>query len=169
MCTLKYKNRYLLLKYLINCCLTDSLLISISIFINLKKINLVADIFQKGEICIGIQNVNSFRKWRSVWEFTMLFLSIKPMHTHKNNAHKLFSRFPQASAKQLRAFAIVQSARMIAIRFERSPLLVQLPAPLIIIPFGHKWLQIYNHIIAWTLSWLNREKIMICRHVGSLR
>ena len=37
-----------------------------------------------------------------------------------------------------------------------------------IIPFGHKRLQIYNHI-AWTVSRLNREKMMICRHVGSLR
>ena len=36
------------------------------------------------------------------------------------------------------------------------------------IPFGHKRLQIYNHI-AWTVSRLNREKMMICRHFGSLR
>ena len=35
-------------------------------------------------------------------------------------------------------------------------------------PFGHKQLQIYNHTV-WTVSRLNREKIMICRYVGSFK
>ena len=36
-----------------------------------------------------------------------------------------------------------------------------------IIPFGHKWLQIYVHF-AWTVSRLNREESMVCQLVGSL-